>query len=258
MPRTAYHTHIKSLVRDRLLPADVLRQIPRSNIHRWMSESQEKYTDFGLTSTEDDYETIRSFVNNKSARRVYAAYVRILKTVLTIVHTIPQFRNAIREAAKQLVPVIKRGSSVIGLKRVLRIFNISLATFRNWSLQSFTACFESATGTCNRVFPSQLSRPEILKLKTLLTTPDYQYWPVSSIALHALRRNILPLSLNTWYKYVRKLGLSRPRPASRRKKNVISIRACHPHQLWHADITVFITADQVKILYLSCSGQLFT
>jgi len=84
-----------------------------------------------------------------------------------------------------------------------------------------------------------------------LNDPAYQYWPVSSIALYALRNNILPLSLNTWYKYVHKLGIKRPRPQSRRKKSEVGIRAQRPHQLWHADITVFVTVDQIKH-YIYC------
>lgn len=66
------------------------------------------------------------------------------------------------------------------------------------------------------------------------------------MALHALRSNVLPLSLNTWYKYVNRLGLSRKVPSDRRKKNHVGIRAERPHQVWHADITAFVTSDQVR------------
>jgi len=61
-----------------------------------------------------------------------------------------------------------------------------------------------------------------------------------------LRKNILPLSLSTWYKYVNRLDLARLKPSGRRKKNSISVRAEKPHQIWHADITVFVTADRVR------------
>jgi putative transposase len=145
-----------------------------------------------------------------------------------------------------VVALVGRVKNLIGLKRVLRFFNISVPTFRNWSLQSLTECFESLTGACNRVFHNQLSRPEVLKLKEMVGDPQFQFWPVSSIALYALRKNILPLHINTWYKYVNKFGLVTSRPPSRRKKNAVSVRAQHPHQIWHADITVFVTADHVK------------
>jgi putative transposase len=146
----------------------------------------------------------------------------------------------------QVVEVVERVKNVIGLQHALRFFNISVATFRNWSLQSSTSCFESLTGACNRVFHNQLSRPEVLNMKELLCDTQYQFWPISSIALHALHNDILPLSLNTWYKYVNKFGLARQRPKSRRKKNAFSVRANQPHQIWHADITEFVTADRMK------------
>lgn len=38
----------------------------------------------------------------------------------------------------------------------------------------------------------------------------------------------------------------RIRPKSRNKKNIIGIRACLPHQIWHADITLFETKDRIK------------
>jgi putative transposase len=139
--------------------------------------------------------------------------------------------------------------SVIGLKRALSFFNISVSTFKQWSLQSMTACFQYSLGFCNRIYHNRLTRVEVLKIKEMLTSPFFQYWPISSIAYHALRNTILSLSLNTWYKYPNKLGIVRTRPYLRKKKNNESIRATRPNQIWHADITVFITAPS-EALYL--------
>lgn len=245
--RTVYHTHIKCLVRDGLLSASLLQRIPRANISRWKAEPHNKYFDLGLDiKTSADIDVIKNFIQDRKARRVYAAYVRIVKMVISFAQGIPQFHRNVKANSKKVVQLIQRVKDCIGLKRALRFLNISVATYRNWSLQSFTDCFESLTGKCNRVFHNQLTVHEITKLKDLLTDVQFQYWPVSSIALYALRKNILPLSLNTWYKYVSKLGLARAKPVSRRKKNTISVRAERPHQIWHADITVFVTADNVK------------
>ncbi len=118
-------------------------------------------------------------------------------------------------------------------------------------MQSHSQCFESLTNGCNRIFPNQLSRPEVSKLKEFLTDIRFQYWPVSSIAYHALRNQTLCISLNTWYKYVNKFGLNRSKPKSRRKNSEVSIRADKANQIWHADITEFKTPDNVKhFIYL--------
>ena len=245
--RNAYHTHIKSLARDGLLPEAVLKQIPRSNIHRWKFEGPDKYLAFDINvQSSYDYDLIKEFARHQTAKRVFSAYVRVIKTVLSIAHALPGFHKAVKERTTQMVQIVNRSRPLIGLRRTLRFFNLTVSTFRQWSLQSFTECFESATHSCNRIFPNQLSRPQVALLRESLLDPRFQYWPVSSIALYALRNNVLALCLNTWYKYVHKLGIVRSRPESRRKKNTISIRALHPHQIWHADITAFVTADHVK------------
>jgi len=251
-PRTSYHTIIKYLARDGLLSSTMIQQIPRSNIYRWKTEPPNKYKSFDLNlQATADYTLIKDFIEHKTARRIFSAYVRIIKTLLTMVSGQPAFLRAIKHNSKQVIDIINRVRPQIGLMRALRFFNISVATFRQWSLQSYTQCFESLTNSCNRIFPAQLSRPQVTLLKELLLDPRFQFWPVSSIALYALRENILPLSLNTWYKYVHKLGINRPRSISRRKKSNTGIRAQHPHQIWHADITIFTTPDQIKH-YIYC------
>lgn len=245
--RTVYHTYIKYLAYHDLLSSDILQRIPRSHLARWKREHPDRYQSFELNRQAcRDYELIHHFAHSPSARRVYAAYVRILKTVLSVAHALPGFHRAVKSQARQVVSLVERVKNTIGLKRALRLFNISVPTFRNWSAQTMTLCFESFTGNYNRVFHNQLSRPEIVKLREMLADKQFQYWPVSSIALYALRNNILPLSLNTWYKYVNKFGLARPKPHLRKKKNEVSVRAERPHQIWHADITQFVSGDHAK------------
>lgn len=245
--RTLYHTHIKYLAYHDLLSSGILQRIPRSNLARWKKEDPDRYQSFDLNlQAGRDYELIHHFAHSPSARRVYAAYVRILKTVLSVAHALPGFHRAIKSQSRQVVSLIDRVKSAVGLTRALRIFDISVPTFRNWSAQTMTQCFESLTGKCNRVFHNQLSRPEVTRLRELLADKRFQYWPVSSIAFYALRNNILPLSLNTWYKYADKFGLDQVKPVPRNRKTEISIRAERPHQIWHADITRFVTADRMK------------
>ncbi len=239
--RLSYHTHIKLLARQGLLPTEFLAQIPRTNIHRWRNEAENKYHSFNLTCDPSVHPS-----EGKKTKRTFSAYVRIGKLFTSIAHSLPAFHHQVKEHSKQVVALIQRVRNTIGLKRALKFFDISVQTFRQWSLQSMTSCFQSAIGFCNRIYPNQLSRAEVQKIKEMLTDAQFQYWPISSIAYYALRNNILPLSLNTWYKYANKLGIVRSRPHSRRKKNNQSVRATAPNQIWHADITVFITADKIK------------
>ena len=151
----------------------------------------------------------------------------------------------------QVVRIIDRVRGSLGLTNILKVFNISVSTFRQWSMETLTSCFHSIVNKCNRIYPTQLSSPEIATLKEKLLSPRYQYWPISSIAFDCLRSGTLPLALNTWYKYAQRLGIQMLKPKDRRKKQVVGIRAERPNQIWHADITRFVTLDnQVHYIYL--------
>ncbi|HYC83583.1 MAG TPA: DDE-type integrase/transposase/recombinase, partial [Chryseosolibacter sp.] len=152
----------------------------------------------------------------------------------------------VKARRKHIVELVQRVKPVIGIRNALSFFDISVSTFRQWCLETQAECFQSAFGTCNRIYQNQLSRTEVVKMKEKLTSLDFRYWPVSSIAYYALRHNVLPVSLNTWYKYARKLGISRTKALSRRKKNAQSVRAVRPHEIWHADVTEFTTDDGVR------------
>lgn len=164
--RTIYHSHIKAMVRDGLLEQRILTQIPRSNIHRWKNEDASKYNDFGLPFyLNHEYEVIKSFAHNKTAKRVYTAYFRLIHLVLDIVHPLPGFRKAVKEFRFKIVNLVVRVKKHIGISLITRLFNISAHTLKNWSVQTHTQCFESLTRNCYRIFPNQLSKAEVLKLK---------------------------------------------------------------------------------------------
>jgi putative transposase len=234
------------LARENLLSKEIAVLIPRSNLWRWQNEPADKYKTFDLNLRgTHDYELIRSFSQSKKAKRIFFAYVRLSKFFTALVQGIPKFDKHVRETKMQVVKIIDRVRASIGLTNALRVFNISISTFRQWSMETFTSCFHSVVNKCNRIYPTQLSSTEISKLKEKLVDPCFQYWPISSIAFDSLRNGSLPLSLNTWYKYANRLGVTRPRPSDRRKKSTKGIRANRPNQIWHADITRFVTLDNV-------------
>jgi transposase InsO family protein len=70
-------------------------------------------------------------------------------------------------------------------------------------------------------------------------------WPVVSIYYYAKKNNILNISIHSWYKYCKLLGLSKRIPRCLKKRR-LGVRASFPHQFWHADVTVFKTLDNVK------------
>src|SRR5579872_5221907 len=113
--------------------------------------------------------------------------------------------------------MIERVRSALGLQNILRIFNISIYTFRQWKVDTFTSCFNSIVNKCNRVYPTQLSKIEVHTMKEKLLNPSFQYWPISSLAFHSLRDGSLPLNLKHLVQ-IRPTTWSASATASRQKK----------------------------------------
>ncbi len=55
------------------------------------------------------------------------------------------------------------------------------------------------------------------------------------------------MGVGTFYKYAKLLKLTRQKPAHRRKKYKIGIRAVKPLQILHADLTIFRPLDNIKV-----------
>ena len=66
-----------------------------------------------------------------------------------------------------------------------------------------------------------------------------------------MREGMFSFTLATFYKYANLLGLHVARGNSRRKNHSPGLRASRPNEIWHADVTVFRTIDNVKcFIYL--------
>ena len=72
----------------------------------------------------------------------------------------------------------------------------------------------------------------------------FKNWPIASIAYYCLNNNILSVSINSWYKYAKIFNIKRKN--HQKEKYDIGIRASKPHNIWHADVTLFKTLDNLK------------
>lgn len=95
--------------------------------------------------------------------------------------------------------------------------------------------------------PFQLTSREIVSIKRYLTNKQYFNWSLSSVYYRMLRDKVAFMSIETFYKYARLLKLTRQKPAHRRKKHKIGIRAEMLLQILHADLTIFRPLDNTKV-----------
>jgi len=81
---------------------------------------------------------------------------------------------------------------------------------------------------------------------TKVTSEKYAHFPIRSLQLFALRRSILFCTYSTWTKYIGLFGWLRPRRKKHKKCTRIGIRAKHPNEIWHIDVSHFIFPNGQK------------
>ncbi len=240
--RHRYHTGIKLACKMNLLPPDTVSKIPKSTLHRFRYSD---YSDlFGIElagKLESNELIIKELLLCRSALAAAKGIIRIKNTIIKI-----------RESAlsgiqrmKEIVSVINDIRDSIGLDSACEHFSISRSTFHSWNFQVKHYCFDSFFGKCVKRWPNQLSLSSIEKIKVLCEGDMFRGWPLVSIAHYARRTGLLNISIHTWYKYAKLIGIS-TKPPRCLKKHRNGIRALYPNQFWHADVTVFRTLDNTK------------
>jgi putative transposase len=240
--RKKYHSSIKIACKLNILPHDTLKLLPKSSIHRFKNTDFSEYFGYDIAvKLEDSQSIIKELFNCKCALVTAKAIIKVKNTIIHI----NEFKIKEFQKMKCIISTINQVKDSISLDYALTLFNISKSTFYSWSFQINHICFESFIGKCIKRFPNQISLNSINKIKSLCEDKIFKGWPIVSIYYYAKRNNILNISIHSWYKYTKLLGISE-RVSKCLKKRKTGVRASYTHQFWHADVTVFKTLDNVK------------
>ncbi|MEA3478833.1 MAG: DDE-type integrase/transposase/recombinase, partial [Bacteroidota bacterium] len=237
----SYHTCIKQLARTNCLPGKYATSIDRSTIWRWKQEKEDKYLGYELTTIE----ALQQFLERRESETILRSYLKLILVFSSLIRKSSQINTLLSQNKEILVRTSLRYKQYIKISFILRLLNLSPSVFYHWKNQILYPCKTSALQLCRRIYPNQLTEGEVLKIKSMLNSQEFKYWPISSIAHYARRSNILHLSLATWYNYIRKPGIKRP-ALPKKIKYKTGIRADHPHQIWHADITIVKCLNGMK------------
>jgi putative transposase len=242
--RRTYDTRVKYLVRTGLLPDVYRKQIHRSLISKWKREDPSKYYGYELNDNiEELYDVLKNVANNqliqKSVRNIY----RINKILKDCVGYGREFTAKLKAHKTIIVKTIQDSKDTIGVNKARKLFGIAKSTFRTWAMEEFFHCNHAITKLCNNAYPQQLTIKEIHKMHRMLVNEKFLHWPVVSLAYYAMRKSIVKAHPNTWYKYVKLMKLKRRRRRKFIPKYDQGLRAQFPNEKWHADITLFQTAD---------------
>ena len=130
------------------------------------------------------------------------------------------------------------------------ILGISIQQFYSWN--RILNCTMKNTLVCNKQYPQQITVPEIEQVKYYLKLPGLSHWPMVSVHYKMIRKVAAIMSLTSFYKYARLLGLQRNRTNHRLKFYRWGIKATKAGQILHLDVTLFKTLDNTRVyLYLT-------
>ena len=247
--RKSYHTDIKIAVKLDVLSEETKKQIPRSSQHRFRNTDFLEY--FGIELSEgiaEKLELIKLFAGDKTAMRIYKAYILIQHIYIKCFVAVPE--EVPVEKKKRIVSLVERFRDLIGFEKILKLLKLTKYRFYQFCDQVKHQCRESVFKLCRRIHPNQLTPHETGKMKQLLEDKEFMGWPVFSVAHYALRKGIVAASVNTWYKYAKLLGIVKYRKKWHKGRKE-GIRGRFIHDIWHVDVTIMFLLNRIKVyIYL--------
>ena len=243
LPRQSYDHRIREAIcesRDPDLFPEL--EIPNSTIRSWLHRGVPDV----ITSELVNREHSELLAENRVLRRrvallgaivgAFVALVRVSKTRL-------EFDRIPEGGSKRiLLRAIERTRKVMPLTAVLRIVGISPTRYHSWC-RAAEGCDLADQPSCPKLVPARLTSEEVEVIGGMVTSHDYRFMSIRSLALHAQRVRKVFASPSTWYALVRRKGWRRPRKRLYPAKPKVGVRAVAPGELVHLDVTIIKLLD---------------
>ena len=245
MKRT-YHTDFCLQYKLGLMDKDLARQIPRSTLFNWRQRDFNHL--FGtehIDFTEEKIELIREFLSRKQFFITARAMYTVFKTWQRLVVRTKEWGAIIKESKDIVVETIDNVKEVLGVKRAVLNFGISIQQYYIWKRDML--CFHKDNIVCYRRSPGQISVADINSIRTYLLNKDYIHWSMGSVYYKMLREGVACMSLSTFYRYARMLDLSRLKPRRRRRPAYEGLQASRPGEYLHLDVSKFRILDNTMV-----------
>ena len=174
MEYNSYHSNIKIAASLDILPNELKRIIPKSSLNRFRNTD---YSSLLGYKEDQDFTRIitiaKEFLQSRLAINVFKAALRVRDVKISILSRLQQSSLSKLQMKTMIVTTINRVKDSLGLSRVLRFFGISMYKYLSWSKEIKHKCSDSPIHKCLRIWPNQLSKKEVTKMKSLLTDPEY-------------------------------------------------------------------------------------
>lgn len=215
--------------------------IPTTTINYWLKESKEKVT----SKTNHFYEqTIRALKKDNFEQKAKSLLAK--KCLEKLLRELGGYDKKSKENRKFVVETIESFKGLITLKEIINVVGISQTTFYRWKVEVYGCGYHRQKKKCITSSPTQLTMSEQKKLVEIATSVNFRKFSTVSLMHYCRRKEILNISLESWYKYLRLYGIERKFYKHKRKRYKRGIRAKKINEIWHIDITILKYGDGQK------------
>ena len=247
-----YHSQVKicySLgLEKQLLPKTFTKGIPRSTYFQWRQTPSDKYLGSEFAHKIDgDLENIKLILDEK-LRLLTSAYFSFCRLYIVLVNFIgrKKMKMFIKQNRDLVVNLMERLPEFVDKSIFYKFFFLNAISYGQMKAFYQAGCKNSPIGICFQRKPNQISYKELVELKRMLLKKRYRSWSSSAVWAKAVRLGKVSMSRTTWYHYARMLKLNITRKTYKAKRKEVSVRATRPNEIWHMDVSQYITADNVK------------
>ncbi len=247
-----YHSTIKTSyalgIHRQILPDSFTSSIPRSTSLEWKNLNPEKFVGNEFASrVENDLDKIKTILDER-VKKMTTAFYAFCRLYLTIIEFIGRknFEKIILQNRESVIDLVSNLPIEFNRNLVCKFLQITPHQFNIWKSNRSFRCPASLIGYCKKRFPNQISQQEINILKSLMSRNRFSSWSIASVWGYALKKGHISMSRTSWYRYCLRLGVSQKRNFSRKTRKKGSVKASRPNEIWHADVTEFVTSNNIK------------
>ncbi len=176
--------------------------------------------------------------------KIFKVYCRLAIKIVNLFSK-ASIKKTLIDHKKEFIHALDQATPHISYKSIAKLLHISPKTLYHWRTLVRFPCPESPLNLCAKRHPNQATLHEVNTIRAWLKNPDFNHWSIHAIWATAFKTHKTALSKNAWYKYNACLNL-RPKANLPKKPKKTPLRAFQINQIWHADITIFKTADGNK------------
>lgn len=249
----SYHSAVKSSyalgIENQVLPDTFIRKIPRSTTYDWKNniDPDNFVGNEFATQIETDLEQVKLLLDKrlKKIRVAFFAFARLYLTLLDFTEK-PNFHKIMLQNKEAVIDLIDNLPVEFNQNLVCKFLQITPHQFKIWKSNRLFKCPLSIIGYCTRRFPTQISQKEINILKSFMSRKRFSTWSIAATWGYAFKKGFISMSRTSWYRYCLKLGISKKHKADKIPRKRGSVQASRPNEIWHMDVTEFITSDYIK------------